>query len=325
MESQSRRPERSSSPYPGGRAMTVDIDVPLVRRLLAAQFPAWAHLPLAKVEPGGWDNRTFRLGDNMSVRLPSAAAYSGQVPKEHRWLRLLAAQLPLPIPEPLALGEPGEGYPWRWSVYRWLEGETAAASMIHDSAEFARSLADFLIALQRVDPTDGPPPGQHNFWRGGPPSTYDDETRRAIRVHRDQLEADLATAIWDEALAATWRGPPVWLHGDVNPTNLLVRHGRLSAVIDFGCCAVGDPAGDLTVAWSLLGSVGRATFREAMPADEAAWARARGWALWKALITLERQPEGDPAKAVEARRILDELFAEVQGRQRVSSRSKARS
>lgn len=273
------------------------IDAPLVRRLIAAQFPRWAHLPVRPVERDGWDNTTFRLGDDLSVRLPSAARYRDQVEKEHRWLPRLAPQLPLPIPTPLAMGEPSEGYPWRWSVYRWLEGNDAAAEPIDDLGQFATVLGGFLAALQRIDPAGGPPPGPHNFHRGGPVSTYDSETRAAISALRGSIDTAAATAVWEAALRATWRGAPVWIHGDVAAGNLLVQNGALCAVIDFGCSGVGDPACDLTIAWTLFPAASRDIFHAALALDESTWARARGWTLWKALISLVRSRD-----AVESRR-----------------------
>src|SRR5215207_511018 len=201
----------------------LDINVSLVRRLLAAQFPHWADLPIKPVEFDGWDNRTFRLGEDMTVRLPSAAPYALQVEKEHRWLPKLAPLLPLPIPVPLAKGSPADGYPWHWSVYRWLEGETATAERIADLRQFAAALAQFLTALQRIDASGGPPPGRHNFFRGGPLSVYDAATRQAIAALDGKIDTDAASAMWEEALRATWHGSPVWLHGDVAAGNLLVE------------------------------------------------------------------------------------------------------
>ena len=157
-----------------------DITPSLVRRLVMAQFPRWASLPIEAVAFGGWDNRTFHLGRDMTVRLPRAARYAAQVPKEHYWLPKLAPSLPLPIPVPLAMGVPAFGYPWHWSIYRWLEGETATIERIADLRQFALALAEFLIALQRIDPTGGPLPGPHNFYRGGSLAVYDAETRQAI-------------------------------------------------------------------------------------------------------------------------------------------------
>ncbi|MFC3502702.1 aminoglycoside phosphotransferase family protein [Micromonospora krabiensis] len=285
------------------------IDTALVRRLVAAQFPRWAHLPVRPVTDGGWDNRTFRLGDAMTVRLPSAEGYAPQVAKEQRWLPLLAPHLPLPVPTPLAEGAPDEGYPFPWSVHRWIDGKVAHPDRIADLTAFAVDLAHFLAALQAVDPTGGPAAGAHSAWRGAPLATYDVDTRRALDRLGDRVPADEATEIWTAALDATWAGPPVWFHGDVAVGNLLVRDGRLAAVIDFGCCGVGDPACDVVIAWTLLHGASRAAFRETLAVDEATWARGRGWALWKALITLDNP---DRVKAAGARHALDEVLAEWQ-------------
>ena len=284
-----------------------------MRRLIAAQFPQWADLPIKPVEFDGWDNRTFHLGEEMSVRLPSAEAYAAQVEKEHQWLPRLAPLLPLPIPAPLAMGSPADGYPWRWSVYRWLDGEIATIERIADLRQFATTLVEFLTALQHIDPTGGPPPGPHNFFRGGPLTIYNAETRQAIAALDDQIDADMTTAattVWEAALNATWPGPPVWVHGDVAAGNLLVKGGRLSAVIDFGCSAVGDPACDLTIAWTLLSGQSRDAFRAGVPVDSATWARGRGWALWKGLITLVEYMHTNSLKAQEARRVIDEVIAD---------------
>jgi aminoglycoside phosphotransferase (APT) family kinase protein len=287
-----------------------DIDADLVRRLIAAQFPQWAELPIKPVEFGGWDNRTFHLGEEMSVRLPSAAGYAAQVEKEHRWLPRLAPHLPLPVPVPLAMGAPSDDYPWHWSVYRWLDGEAATLENIDDLREFALTLAQFLTALYQVDPTGGPPPGPHSFYRGGSLTVYDAETRQAIAALRGEIDADAAAEVWEAALNATWHGPPVWVHGDCAAGNLLVKDGRLCAVIDFGCSAVGDPACDLVIAWTLLSGESREAFRAAVPVDEAAWARGRGWALWKALITLAEYLNANRPRAAEARRVIEEVLAD---------------
>ena len=282
----------------------------LVRRLVEGQFPDWAGLPVRPVEPGGWDHRTFRFGEDLAVRLPSAARYAGQVEKEHLWLPRLAPHLPLPVPEPLAIGEPGEGVPWRWSVRRWLPGETATAGGVGDRHRLAVDLARFLVALETVDPDGGPPPGPHNFFRGGPLDTYDAETREAIRLLEGEVDAAGATAIWEAALGATWRGPAVWVHGDVHASNLLVDDGILCGVIDFGGLGIGDPACDLAIAWTLLDGESREAFREGLSVDDGTWARGRGWALWKALITLAGAADIDAAGAGEGRQVIDRLLAE---------------
>jgi aminoglycoside phosphotransferase (APT) family kinase protein len=294
-------------------ATKVDINASLVGQLVTAQFPQWADLPIRPVKLDGWDNRTFRLGEDMSVRLPSAERYSAQVEKEQRWLPRLAPDLPLPIRVPLAMGVPANGYPWHWSVYQWLEGENATSERIDDLHRFATMLGRFLSALQQIEPAGGPPPGQHNFFRGGPLATYDGETRDAIASLHGKIDTDAVTAVWESALKATWHGTPVWLHGDVSAENLLVRGGRLRAVIDFGSSAVGDPASDLTIAWTLFSEESREAFRAALPVDRATWARGRGWALWKGLITLAEHIDTDPSEAGNARRAIDEILGDHGG------------
>lgn len=291
----------------------VNIDVALVRRLVASQFPQWSDLPIKPVEFGGWDNRTFHLGDRMTVRMPSAAPYALEVEKEQTWLPKLAPHLPLPIPTPLGRGVPAEGYPWPWSIYGWIEGEVATPARIADMSEFASKLAEFLNALYRVDASGGPPPGLHNWYRGGPLTVWDDDTQRAIEVLGDRIDTTAVTEVWETALTATWDGPPIWFHGDVAPGNLLVREGRLSGVIDFGTSGVGDPACDLVIAWTLFEGESRDVFRSAMPFDEGTWARARGWALWKALITMPGISKGGgsgtiPVEARNSARVLNEVL-----------------
>jgi aminoglycoside phosphotransferase (APT) family kinase protein len=288
----------------------MEIDASLAARLVAAQFPQWAGLPITPVARGGWDNRTFHLGDAMLVRLPSAGPYAKQVEKEQHWLPRLAPLLPLPIPTPLALGAPTDGYPWPWSIYGWLKGENATPQRIGNLPQFATALGEFLAALQRIDAADGPPAGPDSFYRGGPLGTYDGETRRAIAALGDRIDTDAVTAVWDEALSAAWRGPPVWVHGDVAAGNLLVQDGRLNAVIDFGCSAVGDPACDLAIAWTFFDAESRAAFRSALPLDAGAWARGRGWTLWKALIVWAALPGANQLDAQKCERIVEDLVTE---------------
>jgi aminoglycoside phosphotransferase (APT) family kinase protein len=275
----------------------LDITAQLVSTLIEQQFSQWARLRIVPVEPGGWDNRTFRLGDEMIVRLPSAECYAEQIEKEQRWLPWLAPQLPLAVPVPLALGQPGAGYPWRWSIHRWIEGETVSSASNVDLESLARELARFLTKLQSLDATNGPVPGPHNFHRGGRLSVYDEQTRRAKGLLANAIDATRAEEIWDAALAAPWDRTPAWIHGDVAAGNLLLKDGRLHAVIDFGCCAVGDPACDLVAGWTIFDAGSLRIFREGLQLDAATWQRARGWALWKALITLvdERQTHAPTA------------------------------
>ena len=286
------------------------IDAALVRRLVDIQFPQWKDLPVRPVALSGWDNRSFHLGKRMLVRMPSAAEYVGQVEKEYRWLPILAPQLPLPIPVPLAIGEPAEGYPWRWSIYRWIEGESVASAQISDLCDLANSLAQFLTALQRIDTTDGPLPGPHSFYRGGALMTYDIETRQAIAKLRGKIDSDTATEIWEKALATSWQGLPVWVHGDVSAGNLLVQKGRLSAVIDFGQLTVGDPACDLAIAWTLFKEESREIFCDMLPLDIGTWARGRAWTLWKALIVAVGVTDPNNVEAAQCWRIIDEVLAD---------------
>jgi len=286
------------------------IDADLFHRLIAVQFPQWADLPVTPVAVSGWNNRTFHLGEDMLIRAPSAERYAVQVEKEQLWLPRLAAGLPLPVPRSIACGEPGEGYPWRWSVYGWIEGEPATTAPIADQQRLAVDLADFLKVLQAIDATGGPPAGPHSFFRGGALSTYDDQTRQAIAALNGAFDADAITALWDQALASAWTRSPVWVHGDVAPGNLLLRDGRLCAVIDWGIMAIGDPACDLAIAWSFFDGSARAAFRAGLGVDDETWARGRGWALWKALILATGVSKGPPRDVADARRVIETMLAE---------------
>ncbi|MEO0604575.1 MAG: aminoglycoside phosphotransferase family protein [Myxococcota bacterium] len=283
------------------------VDAELVRGLIVDQFPAWQAEPIAPIEPGGWDHVSFRIGTSGLARFPRAMHYAPQVDKEQRWLPVLGARLPLAVPEPLGRGRPGRGYPWEWSIYAWIEGNMPVDC--HD-VSLAEALASFLRALYALDTTDGPRPGLHNFFRGGPLAAYDGEVCDAIDRLGDRVGRVRALTVWSLALASTLEAPPVWVHGDITPGNLLVREGRLHAVIDFGGLAVGDPACDLTIAWTFFEGRAREAFRLAVGMDEGTWARARGWALWKALIRLARRE--DPAD----RRVLASILADGSSRSR---------
>ncbi len=283
-------------------------DIALVRRLVADQFPQWKDLPIRPVALSGWDNRTFHLGDQMLVRMPSAAEYAAQVEKENHWLPKLAPKLPLQFPAPLAIGEPAFGYPWKWSIYRWLEGEPASSAQITDLCEFATSLAQFLIALESIDTKNGPLPGPHSFYRGGALTIYDVETREAIRALQGKIDVKTATEVWETALATRWHGSPVWVHGDMSAGNLLVKKGKLCAVIDFGQLSVGDPACDLAIAWTMFKGESRKVFRKMLPLDEGTWARGRAWTLWKALIVAAGLTETNTIEGEQCWCIIDEVL-----------------
>lgn len=193
----------------------IAINIAQVKQLIAEQFPQWMHLEIKDVALSGWDNKTFHLGKNLSIRLPSHLDYASQVQKEHYWLPKLAPHLPLAISLPIAMGEPGAGYPLNWSIYRWLEGNTAAIGKIDKLSDFAITLAKFLKALQSCNTTGGPLAGADNFYRGGSLKVYDEEAQEAIDTLKEDHYKKAAQAVWDLAKASTWEGLPVWVHGDI--------------------------------------------------------------------------------------------------------------
>jgi aminoglycoside phosphotransferase (APT) family kinase protein len=284
-------------PPPKMHADEIEIDAALVRRLVSAQFPEWAALPTAVVPSWGTDNALYRLGDDKVARLPRHEPTVGRLDQEHRWLLELAPLLPFDVPEPLARGRPAEGYPWEWSIYRWLEGEPATIGRIVDEDRLEADLVELISALQRIDADGGPPPSQLNAFRGEPLALRDEHTRTWIAALTGRIDTAAATTLWETALGApAWDGPPVWIHGDLDARNLLVRDGRLSGVIDWGCLGVGDPAWDVMVGWKMLSAARRDRFRASLSVDDATWTRARGLTLSQAVgalwyYTLETNPE----------------------------------
>ncbi|WP_329046882.1 aminoglycoside phosphotransferase family protein [Amycolatopsis sp. NBC_01488] len=273
------------------------VDTALVRRLLRTQFPEWADRPITPLASGGTVNAVYRLGDDLTVRLPRTAE---DVSKEHRILSALGG-LPVAVPEVAALGEPAEDWPWPWAVHRWLDGEPAREG--RDAP--ARDLAEFVLAL-RANPADGPP-----AYRGTPLSAVDRATRQAItELSRtdEPFDADAALAGWAEALdAPQWTDRPCWVHADLMPSNLLLTDGRLTGVLDWATAGLGDPACDLIPAWNLLSGSTRQIFRDAVAADDATWARGRGWALSMAVIQLPYYRHTNPVISANARYVLTEL------------------
>ncbi|MBL7256609.1 aminoglycoside phosphotransferase family protein [Paractinoplanes lichenicola] len=293
----------------GPAPQRLGVPVELARRLVDTQFPQWSGLPIRPVANGGWDNLTFHLGPSMSLRLPSAAEYAQAVAKEHRWLPVFAPLLPRPISVPLALGAPGEGYPFPWSVYRWLPGTPARAADIADPIRFALDLASFLSALQSVDPASGPEPGTHNWFRGGPLRVFDGLASDALASLDGVIDVGRAREIWKQAMEVPWDGQVRWFHGDVASGNILLLNGELGAVIDFGTCGVGDRACDYAVAWTLLTAAGREAFRDRLAIDEDSWLRGRGWALWKGLSNCANSLDESGRPSAETLHVLNEIFA----------------
>lgn len=266
-------------------------DDALVRRLVDDQFPEWAGLPLERVLPGGSDHAIYRLGSDLSVRVPRHSGALDDAAKVSYWLPLLAPRLPLQLPEPVAMGQPGHGYPWTWLVCRWQDGTVATAAEFADSVDAALQLADFLVALRAID-LEIPDAWRDRIARG-PIKGRDAETRAAIAKVGADFDQAALLAVWEEA-AATEPGPPGWVHGDFHSGNLLARDGRISTVLDFGSFGYGDPAADLGIAYSLFSPAARERFREAVGLDDAAWVRARGDAIAGGVIAHAAYAETQP-------------------------------
>lgn len=285
----------------------VDIDLSLVRRLIAAQFPRWAGLDIVPVLSSGTVNAVFRLGGDLAVRLPRVAFGVRDVAHERRWVPHLASRLPVPVPVPVGAGRPGEGYPWEWSVVRWLDGANPDVDRMTEPALLAEDLAAFVGALRSITPPSDAPLAD----RGAPLATRDADARKAIGELHGIIDTNAATTAWEAAVRLPQ--PPtrsVWMHGDLSPGNVLLRQDRLGAVIDFGCAGVGDPTVDLIVAWNLLPAEARPVFRAALQVDEVNWALGRGWALFLALIQLPYYRFTNPVLAANARHVIREVLTD---------------
>jgi aminoglycoside phosphotransferase (APT) family kinase protein len=288
----------------------IDTNVDLVRRLLTTQKPDWTDLAIAPVTSTGTSNAMYRLGDDMVVRLPLRPSGANAVKNEHRWLPVLAPQLPVDIPIPLLLGRATDGYPLPWSVYPWFEGEDATTATF-DQRRAASDLAGFIDALGSIDPTGAPEPNAAAYGRGCPLAERDDYTRQAIDASRHLVDADAVTTAWEAALhAPEWDRPAAWVHGDIASGNLLFRNGRLSAVIDFSSVGIGDPACDLSVAWEMFHAESRQVLRADLDVDDATWERSRGWALSTAIVALPYYEHTNPFMAAQARHKLAVVLGE---------------
>lgn len=279
----------------------MDITIDLAKKLIFEQFPQWSHLEINAVKNSGHDNRTFHLGDDLTIRLPSGKEYEPQIQKEAKWLPVLAQHLSLPITAPVAKGKPTPEYPLAWSINRWLVGETVTHTNV-DLQKFAIGLARFLKELEAINAENGPQAGAHNFYRGGDLAVYIEEFEQALTQLPAGPQRNHYQDIWTTALATKWEKKPVWVHGDIAVGNLLVNDGHLSGVIDFGILGTGDPACDLVIAWTFFDSKSRKAFKEEMGLDDTTWQRGKGWALWKALIT--------PDDAVSKKVLVDMLAAD---------------
>jgi aminoglycoside phosphotransferase (APT) family kinase protein len=284
----------------------VDIDADLVAQLVVEQFPELADQPIRPVQSTGTVNAIYRIGDDLCARLPRVGSWAGDLKNEAHWLPMLAPHLSLRVPVPVATGQPGNGYPFGWAVYEWIDGQPYADELVDDERQAARDLAQFVAELRAIVPVDTAP-------RGGrrPLVEQDASTREAIDLSRDVIDRDAATAAWDRALEApVWQGKPVWIHADLLRPNLLVQGGRLAAVIDFGAVGVGDPAADVIAAWSVFNAAGRDEFRAALDVDDGTWLRAQGFALLQAAMIIPYYGETNPGFVALAKRTFEQIIAD---------------
>jgi aminoglycoside phosphotransferase (APT) family kinase protein len=260
----------------------------LARKLITEQFSEYAHLPITSVEKQGHDNRTYRLGPDMLIRMPTAESYALKVPKEQSLLPKLVSHLTVSIPVPIKMGAASQGYPYPFSIYKWLEGTSINLLVLDNDCleKLAFDLVRFLKELQSIDDVDGPTPGQHNWWRGDHVSVYDKGAREQISELSTVINEGKAIDLWELACKTKWDKPPVWIHGDFAIGNMLLKNSKLSSIIDFGGVALGDPACDLVIAWTFLNGKARDIFVQEMDLDEDTWLRAKAWALWKATFEL---------------------------------------
>ena len=285
----------------------VDIDAQLVQRLLAIQFPKWAKLPIKQVVSAGTNNALYKLGEDMVVRLPRIESAVKHIDTERTWLPRLAPQLPVAVPLPLGLGTASEGFPWPWTIYTWLDGVNPEADHLVEPGLLAQDIADFILAMQKVELLDGPPAR-----RGEPLQTQNLQVRQALIALEGVIDTGAATKTWKECLKLpAWYKPPVWVHGDLMPGNLLIVSNRLSAVVDFEGVGMGDPACDLIVAWNLLPANVRDDFRNTVSVDDATWERGKGWAFSMAIIQLPYYKDTNPIMAANARYVIGEVLADI--------------
>jgi len=289
-----------------------EITADIVRQLIDSQFPQWSAFEIKPVKNGGHDNRTFHLGDDMTVRLPSRENYAAAVKKEITWLPVLQKHISLPITKPLAEGKPTDYYPFPWSVNKWIEGEPVNYNNLNDLCQFAKDLADFLKELESAPAVGGVPAGIQNFHRGGDLSIYEGQARESMNSVSELYDTKLLTEIWELSVSTKYDKTLVWVHGDIAVGNLLAKNGKLCAVIDFGTMGTGDPSSDLVIAWNFLDAKSRAVFFDEMNFDRGTINRARGWCLWKALISYDRNDK-DSELAKWGRKALDRIVEEYVG------------
>lgn len=290
----------------------INIISTLAHQLIAEQFPEYAHFPITAVTKQGHDNRTYRLGNNLLIRMPTAESYALKVHKEQTLLPQLSPHLSIKIPVPVHIGQPSKNYPYPFSIYQWLEGTSINLTTIDHQAleQLAIDLATFLKELQSIKNVQGLAPGQHNWWRGDHVSVYDKQARQQLALLANIMDNAKALDVWERACHTQWNNPPVWIHGDFAIGNMLVQQGKLTAIIDFGGMAMGDPACDLVIAWTYLSGKAREVFIKAIDVDKNTWLRARAWALWKATYELCQLKDKNSSQGIVHKKIIEDLLSE---------------
>lgn len=287
-------------------AEETDITLEIVQELIKTQFPMYADLLIEPVLSAGTENRIYRLGSTMAIRLPFTANASFNIDKEYRWLPQLAPYLPLAIPIPLFKGLPDKNYPWSWYIYNWIEGKHATTKNTNNLHQSAIDLGNFIVALQKINTTNAP-----ISKRGCALNTIDDEFCTSLGLLNNVIDVSKAKKIWKRCLnIPSWSQAPAWIHGDLHPGNLLFNNGKLNAVIDFGIMGIGDPACDMMVAWTLFCADTRNTFRSTVNVDDATWIRGRGWALAFGVIALPYYQNTNPTLATIAHSTINEVLSE---------------
>lgn len=282
----------------------MELDLTTIQKIISIQYPKYASFEIRNVVKSGHDNQTFHLGNEYSLRFPSAYDYSSQVLKEHQFCKKLQESISYRITEPIELGQPSDLFPYHFSINSWIDGESMNEFNVKDKNQLAYDLAQFLNELKQCDPHLGPLPGPHNFYRGGNLSTYHEETIQAIK-ECDDFDQTECLKIWHTGLNSDFKGPNTWIHGDLEKDNLLIKDDRLYAVIDFGNMGIGDPACDYVMAWTYFNIESRQIFLQAFGINQAMINRAKAWALWKAIISLN-----NPNSRLTAINTLNELLSD---------------
>lgn len=282
----------------------------IIKTLIQQQASEYVSLPLSPVDKMGHDNYTWMLGDTMTVRLPTGKEYAMQAQKEQRWLPYLQKGVSLQIPRLIKSGNPCSSFEYSWGIYQWLEGESLDSCKDMDACNVAIDLAVFLKELHNIDCHDGPMSGAHNFYRGGALDTYHQEVVDAIEHLESYFNKESVLAIWSLALSSSWQKEPVWVHGDLVPSNMLANKQRLVAIIDFGVLGIGDPACDLAMYWTYFKGNSRKVFKEQLDLDQDTWNRGRGWVLWKALITFDSYVDKTTKEALIIKQVIDDILNE---------------